>query len=445
MGNWKIPQKDIIILNYNNNSTNSTQKAVNTLSRRKMGTTGLAVVGGGLVAWQVYNLTSNQITSNKAEPLHSNLSTTKEKPTFSSEPEYLQLPTNFLHLDPSRDAVKAKGELRSILHRRPWKLLRSANSGGRDQHITAIRDLSKLGSDLSDGEMCQMAQASNYQTAVGLASRYNNVDSRFFTPPPPTPILVEDTSIPMLFKVILTLLPTSGIHNCISLFTNNALENYVATADDDAISDRDLDNEFQRDTHQIYALPRKQYYTSKGEGETAFLENCLQALLSHSTLEEHCEKMLETIMLPLFVRIIKSEHGKNPQIKSLIGKIIANMAMFPSTHKALFSAGFVGILSGWKNDPNLLVTLPATRALANLDCQYGPKYAPGIYLILNDETLKPAQRIEESQGVDVVFLHGLLGGAFYTWRQADPENARGWGRSDLVSSDDYSYCWPKDW
>ena len=121
------------------------------------------------------------------------------------------------------------------------------------------------------------------------------------------------------------------------------------------------------------------------------------------------------------------------------------MAMYPSTHTSLFSAGFVGILSQWKNDENLLVTLPATRALANMDSRFGPKYAPGVYLMLKDANMRPGHAIENSKGVDVVFLHGLLGGAFYTWRQEDPGNSRGWGTSDLVSTEDYSYCWPKDW
>ena len=48
--------------------------------------------------------------------------------------------------------------------------------------------------------------------------------------------------------------------------------------------------------------------------------------------------------------------------------------------------------------------------------------------------------------MDVVFLHGLLGGLFYTWRQIDHDNSRGWdSNSDLVSTQDYSYCWPRDW
>ena len=141
-------------------------------------------------------------------------------------------------------------------------------------------------------------------------------------------------------------------------------------------------------------------------------------------------------MLPLFVRIVR-DHKNNARIKSLIGKIVANMAMFPSTHQAIFQSGFVGILSDWKQNPNLLITLPASRALANLDQDFSPIYRPGLYPILD--------KTGQQNGVDVVFLHGLLGGVFYTWRQADPNNSRGWGSTDLVSSDDYSYCWPRDW
>ena len=47
-------------------------------------------------------------------------------------------------------------------------------------------------------------------------------------------------------------------------------------------------------------------------------------------------------------------------------------------------------------------------------------------------------------GVDVVFIHGLMGGVFYTWRQADPHNERE-GVEEQVSGEGYSYCWPRDW
>ena len=93
---------------------------------------------------------------------------------------------------------------------------------------------------------------------------------------------------------------------------------------------------------------------------------CLQALLSHSTIESHCTKMLATPCLPLFVRLVE-EFPHNSKIKSIIGKILANMSLFASTHKAIYSSGWVGILAQWKQSPNLLVTLPAIKALCNLD------------------------------------------------------------------------------
>ena len=96
------------------------------------------------------------------------------------------------------------------------------------------------------------------------------------------------------------------------------------------------------------------------------VEYCLQALLSHSTLQSHCMRMLTTPCLPLFVKLVE-EFPNNSRIKSIIGKILANMSLFPETHKALFSSGWVGILARWKQSPNLLVTLPATKALCNLD------------------------------------------------------------------------------
>ena len=33
--------------------------------------------------------------------------------------------------------------------------------------------------------------------------------------------------------------------------------------------------------------------------------------------------------------------------------------------------GWVGVLAGWKQDPNILVNLPATKALCNLDQEFG--------------------------------------------------------------------------
>jgi len=143
---------------------------------------------------------------------------------------------------------------------------------------------------------------------------------------------------------------------------------------------------------------------------------------------------------------ITEEFPDNLRLKSIIGKIIANISLFPETHKALFASGWIGQLSDWTRDPNLLISLPATKALANLDQEYGQsKYAPGVYLVLpNDRVVKHKNELS-NQGVDVVLIHGLLGGVFFTWRQHDKVKQRSWSNLELVSEQNYSYCWPRDW
>ena len=44
-------------------------------------------------------------------------------------------------------------------------------------------------------------------------------------------------------------------------------------------------------------------------------------------------------------------------------------------------------------------------------------------------------------GVDVVFVHGLWGGVFFTWRQREKDGFDS-GASDISN---FSFCWPRDW
>jgi hypothetical protein len=128
------------------------------------------------------------------------------------------------------------------------------------------------------------------------------------------------------------------------------------------------------------------------------------------------------------------------------GKIIANISLFPETHSTLFSSGWVGILAEWARNSNLLISLPASKALSNLDQKYGKcTYSPGIYLVSPNDRVVQHQNELSNRGVDIVLLHGLLGGVFFTWRQHDKVKERSWTDPNLISSKDYTYCWPRDW
>merc|ERR1719383_934378 len=200
--------------------------------------------------------------------------------------------------------------------------------------------------------------------------------------------------------------------------------------------DSDISHEFFRESHHMHSIPRPQI------SQERLIEYCLQALLSHSTVEEQCKELVQS--LPLFNLVLQA-HPNNPRIKSLIGKILANISLHQVHHSNLFRNGWVGILATWKQDPNLLISLPATKALCNLDQEYGVhRYLPGIYLMLPTDRHVQHKNTLSNWGVDIVFIHGLLGGVFYTWRQQDKDNVRDFS-ADQISEEDYSFCWPRDW
>lgn len=69
----------------------------------------------------------------------------------------------------------------------------------------------------------------------------------------------------------------------------------------------------------------------------------------------------------------------------------------------------------WSQSNDIKLSVPASRALANLDMDENQsvKYPRRIYL------LHPLCKTRANVKLDVVFLHGLLGGVFITWRQRD--------------------------
>jgi len=403
--------------------------------------TSSVLVSSGLVAWELY-----QVQNRKQEVLD-NVSYPPErhKGEEISKPEYIPVPRHILDNINQFEEMKlspaeTREDLKSIIPRhlrKPWRLMDQANKGEYEQHLKAVRELSKL--SLSDGDMMQLAQACSRRTTVGLA-RSEGVDLRYFLAKPLPPNIVE-RDIVELFREILLKLPSdsSELHDCIRYLTTTALDQYVNNSDEH-IHDIDISEGFHRESHHIRSIPRPSI------SQETIVEHCLQALLSHSTLKEQCMVMVNSFALPLFTKVIYA-HPNNPRLKSLIGKILSNFSLFPSNHDALFKSGWVGTLARWKASNNLLISLPAIKALANMDVEYGEhSFCPGIYMLCPQDRHVQHRNTLSNWGVDVVFVHGLWGGVFYTWRQQDKDNVRDC-EADVGDENDegYSFCWPRDW
>uniref|UniRef100_A0A4W3IFY7 Protein SERAC1 n=1 Tax=Callorhinchus milii TaxID=7868 RepID=A0A4W3IFY7_CALMI len=220
-----------------------------------------------------------------------------------------------------------------------------------------------------------VAQACDQKTKIGLA-RTKDVDLRFFLPPPP-------------------LLPKGGLW----CFGGNGLP---------------------------YAQSLSSIPIEKVESF------CLQALVKHSKVPSHCEQIVSNGGLQLLQKIYQLRKDSQ-KIQRNVLRTIGNLTLHEPLHSAIVQSGWIAILAEVMKSPNIIQASHATRALANLDRDTVQEtYEDGVYI------LHPQFRSSQPIKADVLFVHGLLGAAFKTWRQKDhiepPEEEV-----------NYTQCWPKTW
>ena len=401
-----------------------------------VGTSGV-VISSGLLAWQWYNVKRSHEVRGQLEDVGGQRSD-------GPQPQYIDVPTkvldrvaiNYNNDDIKIDPAETKDDIKSRIPRhlrRPWRLLHQANTGDYETHLRAVRDLSRL--RLGEHEVTMLAQAAERRAGVGLA-RCEGVDTKWFVSVPLPPSVAEGDIIEM-FRDILILLPSDDkVHNCTKLLTASALDHYLSFSYEQT-RDTDISSSFHHESHHLKSIP------SPSINHETIVEQCLQAILSHSTIPEHCSVLTQSIALPLFSKVVQT-FPSNVRIKSLIGQILANICQSEANHPAVWAAGWVGTLASWRSAQQLEVSLPAEKSLANMDVEFGQHtFSPGIYLLGPSDRLVTHNNILSNWGVDVVFVHGLWGGVFFTWRQREQA---GFDSGPLAGSDaDFSFCWPRDW
>ncbi|XP_046771074.1 protein SERAC1 isoform X3 [Gallus gallus] len=305
-----------------------------------------------------------------------------------------------------------------------WLLLKRTQSEDKEVRLQAVQELAK-NTHWHDYQYGTVAQTCDQRTAIGLA-RSKDIDLRFFLPPPSLPKMKNDYLIEDELRLLLVSLPQTGLDPCVQYFTSLAL----------------------RESSQTLAAQRGGLWCFGGNGlpycetlgkvpsETVELF-CLQALVQHSKVSSHCDKIEAQGGLQLLQRIYQLRKD-SAKIQRNIIRIIGNMALDERLHSSIVRAGWVSVLAEVMKSPHVIQSSHASRALANLDRDtVQEKYPDGVYV------LHPQYRSSQPIRADVLFVHGLLGAAFKTWRQQDIDQPVDKKASEV--QEEYSQCWPKTW
>lgn len=267
------------------------------------------------------------------------------------------------------------------------KSLRVAkNSTSPFQRRKAIKNLSSARLDLDVWEFQFLAQYCDSQTAVSLAR--TSCDPNLITKPRQFGKVRSNCEIVADIKSILEDVNMKD-HTCVKfiLEKTSAYENIKDVDHETSLHELDHEND-----HIIESLDHFVHLTNNPELSFRIAE--------HDGLE---------IMLDIY-----KNFADNINIKMILSKIITNMTSSRNDKiiDHFFKSGWIYLLSKWQHDDDLRIQVFASTSLNNLD-KYdtsGFVYQPKLY------PLYPRGKINEKPALDIIFVHGILGGIWITWR-----------------------------
>ncbi|XP_017548043.1 protein SERAC1 isoform X1 [Pygocentrus nattereri] len=361
------------------------------------------------------------VTKKEHETLGTGLTYKARKELHKAARKFIEFSSRVLHhpLDERLSHLDADPHECSL-----WLLLKKTQSTIWTERLQAVQDLAQ-NHYWQDYQYRTAAQAIDHRTAIGLA-RTPQVDLRFFLPPPALPEVEDEFLIEDGLRQLLASLPQSEVDQCVQYFTSLALRE----------SSQSLAS--QRGGLWCFGgngLPYAQSLTTiPSEKVESF---CLQALVQHSKVLSHCDHIVANGGLHLLQRVYQLRRDSQ-KIQRNIVRIIGNLALNESLHTAIVQSGWVSVLAEMVQSPHIMQASHAARALANLDRDAEvQKYQDGVYI------LNPHCRTNQPIKADVLFVHGLLGAAFKTWRQKDCELTE--DEESAGVQEDYTECWPKSW
>ncbi|XP_055535747.1 protein SERAC1 isoform X2 [Wyeomyia smithii] len=298
---------------------------------------------------------------------------------------------------------------RTLKHSVAWRLLRIAQKGEQSERLKAIKQLALI-DHLKDWDFQHLAQLCDAQTAISLAR--SNCDSRWFLPPRQYGVEKEIHDVLGDIKRLIEMLIPD---RCAAYVLEHT---FAAHHIKEPVGDDGID-----------------YRLSLSRFEHELLKQALSALVHLTIAKENCRKIIEAGGL---LALIEAEKlfKDNIDVKLILSRIVANLSVCGDRAYDFFASGWISILSRWQKDIDMRMQVTTDLTLSNLD-RDDPNcfsYESNVY------PLYPKGRRKRKPDVDVVFIHGLLGGVFVTWRQKDlkPQAASLLGKKhssvNLVSS-----------
>lgn len=165
-----------------------------------------------------------------------------------------------------------------------------------------------------------------------------------------------------------------------------------------------------------------------------YFQTILENLLSS---KEHVLCLLENGLLVLLHRLRELFDDRKVggwSSPTYICRCLSAISVHDEAHLHLFHTGWIGILVNWLNSSDLQLSLEAAKTLHNLTSKQ--KLNRSLYILhpihKSDSNSAPP---EFESDFDIIFIHGLQGNVFKTWRQSGTCN----------NTFDYTACWPKSW
>ncbi|XP_030557184.1 protein SERAC1 [Drosophila novamexicana] len=274
-------------------------------------------------------------------------------------------------------------------HSVAWRLLNIAQNGSQAERLKAVQQLICM-DHLKDWDFRHLAQICDARTSVSLARC--GADMRWFMPLPRRGCIRNPKMLLCELHVMLDRLrPLS----CVDHFFSKYFP--------DQHSIEELNEFFTQDQNVSLAVQ-----------DTDLLKEVI-SFLHHITKDPKiAAKIIHDGGLMHLMELRKIFADDNETLSTLC-KVLANLSLVPDAVEHFFVSGWVGALAEWQQCPDLRLQVISAKTMANLDHDDPNQftYPPNVY------PLHPRVRTRRKPKADIVFIHGLLGGVFITWRQRD--------------------------